>query len=147
MRIQPVVIRRPRLEMVPLIDMFFNVLIFFIFGMFWMQMQQGMVVELPAAATAQPSKEEAITISLTASGELFLNQQPMTGEALSAHLQALRAARSDLLVRIHADRRVAHGFVMEVLDAVRHARFRRVSFETEPQTARPPVNHDDVNRP
>ncbi|MBI3324778.1 MAG: biopolymer transporter ExbD, partial [Candidatus Omnitrophica bacterium] len=33
--------KRPRVEMVPLIDMFFLLLIFFIFGVFSMKMQEG----------------------------------------------------------------------------------------------------------
>jgi len=127
--------RRPRVEMVPLIDMFFILLVFFIFGVFSMKMQEGIVVDLPQAQTGAVSKDEqTITISLTADGSLAVNDEPFTLETLPARLEEARAGRDNLLVVINADRRAAHGTVISVLDAVRQVGLQRVSFRTEPVT-------------
>jgi biopolymer transport protein ExbD len=123
---------RARIEMVPLIDMFFLLLVFFIFGVFSMTMQQGILVDLPAAATATAQREEAVTISLTAEGAVFVDQQPATMEALPGLLQDVRARRADALVLLNADQATRHGLVVAALDAVRAAGLQRVSLQAEP---------------
>ena len=126
--------RRVRVEMVPLIDMFFLLLVFFIFGVFSMSLQEGIVVDLPAAATASPLKEdETVTISITEEGGLFLDQGAMTLDTLAAALrsEALRSPKP--FVAINADTRVRHGLVIKVLDTVREAGLQRVSFQTAPE--------------
>ena len=140
--------KRPRVEMIPLIDMFFLLLVFFIYGVFSMAMQQGILVDLPQASTATSTQEEAVTVSLTAEGAVFLNQEPVALDALAAALQAVRlrvlprtedrarhevsgveGRRPDPLVIINADRRSPHGTVMTVLDAVRQAGLQRISLQ------------------
>ena len=128
--VSPFPSRRPaRVEMVPLIDMFFLLLVFFIYGVFSMTMQQGILMDLPQAATATSTQEDAVTVSLTAEGAVFLNQEPVALDALAAALQAVHLRRSDPLVIINADRRSDHGTVMAVLDAVRQAGLQRISLQ------------------
>lgn len=115
--------------MVPLIDMFFLLLVFFIFGVFSMTMQQGILVDLPQAVTATSTQDDAVTVSLTAEGAVYLNQEPIAVDGLAAALQALRLERPDPLVIINADRRSDHGAVMAVLDAVRQAGLQRISLQ------------------
>jgi biopolymer transport protein ExbD len=134
MQIKALPSKRPRVEMIPLIDMFFLLLVFFIFGVFSMTMQQGIVVELPSAKTAQSSRELSLTVSLTPDGQTFLNQRPVTRNELAEALQHERVKRPDAQVVINADRQVPHGAVITVLDAVREAGLQRVSFQTEPAT-------------
>lgn len=133
MLVKPFIAKRPRVEMVPLIDMFFLLLIFFIFGVFSMTMQQGMIVDLPSAATAASTKEQTITISLTPEGGLFLNQQPITHDTLATALQQTSAQHPQTVVSLNADRAVKHGRVMQVLDAVRQGGLQRVSFRAAPK--------------
>ena len=133
MRVKAFFAKRPRVEMVPLLDMFFILLVFFIFGVFSMTMSSGILVDLPAAATTEPLTPEVAVISLTADGRLFLNQEVMTVQTLPSRLQVLRAGRPEVPVVINADRQVTHGTVIEVLDTVRRAGIVRVSFRTKPQ--------------
>ncbi len=148
LKVPPVVSKRPRVEMVPLIDCFFLLLVFFIFGVFSMTLQQGIWVDLPAAAQAASLKEETVTISVTAEGALFVNDRPVALEALGDALrQAVPppvvgpegrspasggATGGGTLVVIRADRASRHGLVVSVLDAVRQAGLQHVSFQTEP---------------
>jgi len=120
--------------MVPLIDMFFLLLVFFIFGVFSMTMQQGIIVDLPSAASAASTKDDTITISLTADGSLSLNAEPLAIEALAPALRQEHVHLPNPLVVINADRQVTHGRVISVLDTVRQAGLQRVSFQTAPET-------------
>lgn len=133
MLIKPLIARRPRVEMIPLIDMFFLLLVFFIFSVFSMTMQQGIAVELPSAVSASDLRdEEVVTISMTPDGGLLVNRQPVTMDTLPQALRQASAGRPDPLVVLQADRQVPHGAVVAVLDAVRQAGLRNVSFQTEP---------------
>ena len=121
--------RRPRVEMVPLIDMFFLLLVFFIFGVFSMTMQQGLLVDLPVAKTTSASQEPTVTISLTVDGGMFVDQEPVSVEQLAFQLQQVHAHRPATTVVINADRQVPHGVVMTVLDTVRETGLQRVSLQ------------------
>jgi biopolymer transport protein ExbD len=133
MWINPGVNRKARVEMVPLIDLFFNVLIFFIFSVFWMQMQEGITVDLPSAATGESSRDDAATVSVDAAGALFFNREPVTSTELHGRLGRWHGEQPEATLRIHADRLAAHGSVMGVLDAARQTGIQHVAFETQPQ--------------
>jgi biopolymer transport protein ExbD len=132
MQVNPFPFKRPvRVEMVPLIDMFFLVLTFFIFGVFSMTMQQGILVDLPRAATAASTREEAVTVSVAPDGSFFVNTSAVAPDRLADVLRQERSAHPDALVIINADRASAHGTVITALDAVRASGFQRISFQTE----------------
>jgi len=115
--------------MVPLIDCFFLLLVFFIFGVFSMTMQQGILVDLPAAQTATAQQEETVTVSLTADGTVFLNQESVAVEALADRLRAVQQVQPNPLVILQADHQAQHGHVIDVLDAIRQAGLTRVSVQ------------------
>ena len=135
MLVKPFTPRNARIEMIPLIDMFFLLLVFFIFGVFSMTMQQGIVVDLPSAQAVASQQEDTVTISLTADGALFFNQAPVTKEALATLLRDTQRTQPTRLVVLKADRVALHGHVMEVLDLVRQSGLQRVSFQASPEVA------------
>lgn len=124
--------RRPRVEMVPLIDMFFLLLVFFIYGVFSMRMQEGILVELPAARTAASTQGDTLTISIAADGALFVNDAPASLETLPQALREARQRFGEPLVVMNADTQARHGLVVHVLDLVRQAGLERVSFRAMP---------------
>ena len=134
MQVNPFPFKRSvRIEMIPLIDMFFLLLVFFIFGIFSMSMQHGLLVDLPAANTAGAMREEALTISVTADGQLAVDRQPVTLSTLASVLRQRQAVQRPEMVFINADRQAVHGTVMAVLDTVRQVGIERVSFQTTPE--------------
>ncbi len=118
--------------MIPLIDMFFLLLVFFLFSVFSMTMQRGLLVDLPSADTATATPDETLTISITADGLLALQEEPVTLETLSGRLAASATQGREPIVLIHADRHARHGLVVSVLDAIRHAGLVRVSIQAQP---------------
>jgi biopolymer transport protein ExbD len=118
--------------MVPLIDMFFLLLTFFIFGVFSLSRQHGIRVDLPTASTGAVSKEEPVAISVTADGGLRVGERPATLGTLPGVLQEAVAGNAEQVVLIHADQNARHGLVLAVLDTVRQAGIGRVTFQVEP---------------
>jgi biopolymer transport protein ExbD len=131
MKLSPFPTHRARVEMVPLIDSMFILLIFFIYGMLTMVVHRGIVVELPRARAAAVDQKDYISVSVTRDGEVYLDREPIALRELTPRLQQATAANPEFRVYLGADREALHGNVVRVLDAVRRAGVRKVFFETE----------------
>lgn len=128
--------RRPRIEIIPMIDTIFVLLVFFMIASVSMVHQQGLTVDLPGAASGQPHAEQRITVTVKADGGLFLDKQPVSRDGL---LEALREAVSrspKSLVVVNGDRGARHGDVVDVMDAARLAGAAQASIATEPKESR-----------
>jgi biopolymer transport protein ExbD len=129
----PIARRRPRIEVVPLIDIVFFLLATFVMVSMSMIKNHGIAVRLPTAVTGAPQDRRAIsTVSLAQDGTLYLNQQPTTLEALGAQLRRLQADDERLRVIIHGDERAAFGRAVQALDEIRRAGIPDVSIQTRP---------------
>jgi len=123
--------KRARIEIIPLIDIIFFLLATFVMVSLSMVQNQGIPVRLPAAATSQPEeRKDAATVSVSATGQLYLDKDEITLDALTARLAQLKAANAELRVFINGDEDARLGLAIEVLDAVRKLGIAKVAFET-----------------
>ena len=123
--------KRARIEIIPLIDIIFFLLATFVMVSLSMVQNQGIPVRLPAAATSQPEeRKDAATVSVSATGQLYLDKDEITLDALTARLAQLKAATAELRVFINGDEDARLGLAIEVLDAVRKLGIAKVAFET-----------------
>ena len=67
--------KRGRIEIVPLIDCMFLLLVFFVYSMMTMTQPRGVPVSLPHASTASTIREEPLAVSITEAGEIFLDKE------------------------------------------------------------------------
>src|SRR5262247_3818356 len=100
--------RKARIEIIPMIDVVFFLLVFFMMASLAMTLYEGMPVSLPQAANRERMAAEAASISVTRDGQVFLNHEPVTVPALGDRLRPMLAAHRDLAVVINADRDVTH---------------------------------------
>ncbi len=122
--------RRARIDMIPLMDSMFLLLVFFIYAMLSMQVHQGISVTLPQAVTATVSQQSYTAVSVTASGDIFVNKQRIDLKGLIAYLSGIREQGKDPDIYINADVRAEYGGIISILDALREQGFNKVSFET-----------------
>jgi biopolymer transport protein ExbD len=130
MRIRREFTRRPRVEMIPLLDCFFLVLAFFIYSMFSMTIHRGLPVHLPSASTSTVDKKAFITITLQRDGGLFLEGRAVNRRTLSALLMEERKKDPDIQVYLRADRDASYQRAVEVMDLVRSAGINKLALET-----------------
>lgn len=111
----------PRLtiNIVPMIDVVFAVLAFFILSTLYLTRAEELPVTLPTATTADSQNEAALTLTITAEGELYLGNQPVTLDALPVDVQALIAPGQPALVTVRADAATPHGQVVAAMDQIR----------------------------
>ena len=123
--------RRPRIEMLPLIDTVFLLLVFFIYGMLSMAVHHSLPVKLPSSSTAKLDKSEFLTVTIKSDGSIFVNKKPVSKEELTYVLERYGAARESSGVLLFADRAVSYQTLFKVLDRIREAGIERISLQAE----------------
>ncbi|MCL4210830.1 MAG: biopolymer transporter ExbD [Phycisphaeraceae bacterium] len=124
----PILRRRARVEMIPILDCIFILLVFFIYSMLAMTVQRGMIVRLPGASAGATviNRDEAVVITIGESGEMQVNDQHVTPETIAAALDAALAELPTPRVVINGDAGARHGRVVEVLDLLRRREIEQV---------------------
>lgn len=108
-----------QINIVPLIDVIFALLTFFIMSTLFLTRSEGLPVNLPAATSAETQQSSKITITLDPQGKLFLNREPVQLDALEARVRDLIGRNQQVLVIVNADQQVNHGQVITIMDRVR----------------------------
>jgi biopolymer transport protein ExbD len=133
MRLQRRSLKKARIEIIPMIDTIFFLLVFFMISTLSMTQFKGMSVNLPKAASGQQSPAESAAITIDKEGRLFLNQQVVEKAALGEALKQQLAKNAEMLVVINADDGVAHGQVVEVMDIARAANVAKMAIAVKPK--------------
>ncbi len=107
------------INIVPMIDIIFSILAFFILSSLSLTRSEGLSVDLPSAKTAEVKQTEQINITIEPDGKLFLNRKPLALDNLQTSLTKIIPAGGENLVIINADEKVDHGRVVGVMDRVR----------------------------
>lgn len=126
------------LDLTPLIDVVFLLLIFFMVTTTFVPDSTGMQVDLPRSSSQELIPEgEDITLELAADGSISLDGEALTRAQLSAELR--KAAQSDTskLVVLKADAELGHGRVVEVMDLARELGLTNFAFATEGEAGAP----------
>ena len=126
-----------QINVTPLVDVMLVLLI--IFMVTAPILQQGVPVDLPKVkAGPLAGEEEQLVVNIVRTGQLYLNNTPLTAVQLAEKLRAIAAARPDRQVYVRADQAVPYGQVMLAMGAVRDAGLTRVGLVTEPAPEKRP---------
>ncbi|MCX6967861.1 MAG: biopolymer transporter ExbD [Verrucomicrobia bacterium] len=130
--------KRPRIEIIPLIDIVFFLLATFVMVSLSMVKNQGIAVNLPSAVSGIPQEHaNATTISLDADGLVYWNKEALDEARFDAALRQLQARESDPRIFINGDERTPFGKTIGVLDRVRKRGITKVAIQTQPAKAVP----------
>lgn len=122
---------KPLLMIIPMIDIIFFLLVFFMMSILTMVTQKTIPVQLPQTTVAKVDTTKTIPISITGDGELYIEDQPVSLESLSIRLSALKAENEMLTIVLRGDTAAQYGIVVAVLDVVRLCGINRVSIATD----------------
>ncbi len=106
-------------NIVPMIDVIFSILAFFIVSTLFLTRSQAIDVNLPQASTARLEQQTQITVTIESNGNIALNRQKIELENLQPSVRKLIKSTNRSLVIINADRAVSHGQVIQVMDRLR----------------------------
>lgn len=123
--------RKPRIEMIPLIDLMFLILVSFVYGVFFMSVHRGVQVTLPLSSTAKIEKQLTLTLTLQADGSLFLDKEQVPMETLGEALKHRAAEDKETGILLFADKNIPYQKLYTVLDLIRTAGLSQVSLQAE----------------
>lgn len=118
-----------RLEMTPMMDVIFLLLVFFIYAMVTMTVHRGIDVALPQTADAPLPVASHAVITLAADGGAWLEGTLVDDNTIVPRVLAECAGRPIL---ISADERVPIGRGLVLLSSLREAGIAEVAFQTRP---------------
>ncbi|MDD5504698.1 MAG: biopolymer transporter ExbD [Candidatus Omnitrophica bacterium] len=119
------------IDIAPLIDVVFLLLIFFMLTSSFI-FQPGIKVNLPRAITSEMLSEDNAVINITSENLIYYNQKLVTLRELNSLLKDVASSRLSVLIR--SDRRASLGRIVEVWDMCRQEGIRQVNIATT-QTA------------
>ena len=120
-----------RLDVTPLIDVVFLLLIFFMLTSSFI-FQPGIKVNLPRAITSEMLSEENAVVNITAENLIYYNHKLVTIKELTAVLKKIASARLPVLIK--ADRKASLGRIVEVWDICRQKGVSQVNIATNQTT-------------
>lgn len=124
--------KRVRIEMIPLMDLLFLLLAFFMYAMLSMAVHRGLPVRLPASETAAPGAESTLVITVAEDGQIHLGREPVALADLSTVLAAAAGGGAEVpAVLLFADRHLRYQDLFAVLDRIRAAGVSRISLQAE----------------
>lgn len=119
------------INVVPLVDIVLVILIIFMVSA-PLFIKPSLSVQLPEAGTAQEvQKSKPVTITIDAEGHLDFNGDLISLEDLVVKMGERLKAQPDLAVVIAADKRVAHGAVVTVLDKIQALGVKKFALNVE----------------
>ena len=130
-------IKKARIEIIPMIDTIFFLLVFFMISTLSMARYSGLAVNLPKAATGQQQPSESAAVTIAPDGKVSIDKQEVPREKIREILQQRLLAKPDLLVLINADEHVEHGLVVEIMDIARQAGVAKMAIAVKPKDNRP----------
>jgi len=121
---------RPRLEIIPMIDIMMFLLVFFVMIVLRMIPESGVTLALPGASTAQALPHTQVVIIIDAQGGLHVKDQMVTPAALETYLLAQKSANAtDVILAGDKDTKLQD--LMDVMDLVRKAGITDIGIATK----------------
>lgn len=118
------------IDMTPMLDIVFIMLIFFIVTTSFVK-EAGIDVNKPESDQASKKPSANIFIAVRANGEVWMDKRMVDVERVAANIERLLAEQPTDIVVIQADKEARHGVVVEVMDQVKEAGIDKISIAAE----------------
>jgi len=125
-------LEEPAINMTPMIDVVFLLIIFFMVGSRLGEEERNLDVQLPHSSVAQPlvARPDELVINVYQDGRIFLGNQPLTLKELGTELESARNRYPDQAVVIRGEGEGRYQAVVDVLVACHHAKIKQYSLAT-----------------
>ena len=123
--------RQPKLMIIPMIDIIFFLLVFFMMSTLYMVEQRTLPVNLPQASASQVDLAKNVTITVAKDGAIYLDQEQIPSELFKARIQAQLARQVETAFVLRADKQAEYGRVVMILDELKVLGVKKVAVATE----------------
>lgn len=118
-------------DLVPMIDVVFQLVVFFMLTSTFV-MTPGIAIDLPESSSSEPVVINRLVVTVVSRGEIYINQRPVNLETMQAALDEVAPEENDqpLSVIIEGDSSVPYQTMVQVLDVLRRNGYRGVALRT-----------------
>jgi len=131
MKIDLPALKKARIEMLPLIDIVFLLLVFFIYAMLSMAVHRGLPVELPLSTTAEIDKKLTLSVTVKADEAIYVDKEPVALSELTDVLRSRSGGNREPGVLVFAERDLPYQMIYTILDKIRLAGLSRISLQAD----------------
>jgi biopolymer transport protein ExbD len=127
-------LEEPQLNLTPMIDIVFLLIIFFMVGTRFSEIEQQYDIELPTASAVEPmtSLPDSIVLNVARTGEVRIDGEQLSLAEVQTRLEAARKAYSEQSVLIRGDGEGMYQSIVDVMDVCHKAQIHRFSLAFQP---------------
>ena len=137
MRIKRLPVKKARIEMLPLMDIVFLLLVVFIYSMLSMSVHHGMPVTLPVSSVTKSEKSLILSVTIKNNNLIYVDHEPAALQDISNILKQKSKDQENPGVLLFAEKDISYQRLFEVLDQIKMAGLSKISLQAEPKTHLP----------
>ena len=122
---------KPKLMIIPMIDIIFFLLVFFMMSMLSMIVQKSVPINLPSSQTAKVDIQKKVPITVTADGSIYVEQTKTTIDGMIKYLQIEQGKGTEMTVVLRGDKAVQYGRFVQVLDTLKQMNITKIAIATD----------------
>ena len=122
---------KPEFMIIPMIDIIFFLLVFFMMNSLQTIAQKALSVQLPQATNASAPAQLPVVLTLDAEGHITIDNTPMSIDAAEILVKERIAQNPNASVILQADKRAIHGQVVAIMDMLKQAGVKRLAIAAE----------------
>ena len=123
--------KKPVFMIIPMIDIIFFLLVFFMMNSLQTVAQKALAVQLPQAQSASAPAQMPIIMTLDEEGHITIDNKPVSITESATIMKQHMQENANAAVVLQADRRTAHGQVVAVMDMLKTSGVKRLSIAAE----------------
>lgn len=122
---------KPKLMIIPMIDIIFFLLVFFMMSMLSMVVQKSVPINLPSSQTAKVDIQKKVPITVTADGSIYVEQTKTTIDGMIKYLQIEQSKGTEMTVVLRGDKAAQYGTFVQVLDTLKQMKITKIAIATD----------------
>ena len=123
--------KKSRIEMLPLIDVVFLLLVVFIYTMLSMAVHRGLNINLPKSDSTEVEKQLILSVTIDEKGIIYIDKKKVELEELTETLKVMTGDKKNPGVLLFADKGIPYQDLFKVLDMIKMAGLNRISLQAE----------------
>ena len=119
---------KSNLDLTPIIDVVFNLLMFFALSLNFSEITSSLNIKLPKAKSSEVITDQQIVISIEKGNKISINDKAVFLDQIPTYLSN---ENQNKVVVIKADTTIDHGFVVQIMDIIKQSGFKKLGIATK----------------